>query len=1204
MASRTTKVFALVVAAGVMGAACRMADADAPGVREPAPLASEAEPSIDAAGVTHEMVLTVPAREPMHWVDGHIEARGARYSARVGAAGLVDFRALPRKLDPGAAAVFSIRTESIERGSSPFVRGATRLGAGGAAEISWGPLTEELEARDTDLEQRWRIPRRPDGSGPLRLRLSVAGAQNARPNGDGLLIKHKDSEARIRYGAPTLIDARGAETRFKARWVRGHIELDVPEAVLDATAYPAVLDPAVSVEVAPDDPVQLPVYEPANSIATNGTEFLGVWVANGLIWATRADSTGAPVPNGSVSIAPILSTCNYSGGYAAPRVVFDGTNYVVAWQDQGAILVSRLSPAGKLVDATPLAVATTAAACTGPAVASASGGRTLVTWNDARIVNQMKVYGAFIDTVGKVGAGFLVGASPYPSNPSAACDPGANGICLVSDQSKTYKIGAVGPATEVPGVAGELAFDGTNFLAAGGYLSQVGTVVSRAGVVGATRTYATQPTDLYYTRHTLTPRLGGGFLLLATRGFGGCCCDGCGPDPLGSTYLLLDSNGAPLGATRDLVAQTGTLGLAAVELGGKFGVAIAATGVGMGILRLDSATGNLLDATTNVASLANAQAVVAAGAHATGFLVAWSDARGGTYANRLLPDLAVPNRASFALPSSPAIMPAPNGLRAFYAGSSLSSQSLSAADLGAVVSAQLNTSGRLPQLVWDGVQYLAVWEVGATIYASRVGADGVAIDKTPLKVSVSSRQSNPVVAADGTQFLVVWERNEVGFEDVVGARVRVENGALVADPEIFISGPLSGRQFSPRVVWDGLSFLVVWQDTRNAVVGNIMAARVLPDGTLPNVPVALGPDGLKEAPRLAYTGDGQTNFLAFRSVTPTGAASLRGAWIQRGTTTVLQEMLIAPEGANVLLAPRGEGSVLVAYDRLDDSPGFGARRARVRLATAGATAGKTCAVDGDCLSGHCADGTCCATACKGACETCSATPGTCTPVVSADDISECTGANTCDAKGACKKKVAAACAADAECASGFCADGFCCNARCGEGCDTCAATPGTCTIAAAGTPGAAPACAPFACDGERAACPTGCKKDRDCAAGYSCQVDTGKCVVAARCLDETTLLSPTGETIRCEGNLACRAGACLNRCVSVRDCAPGFFCNAAGTCAAQSLAIAPEQSEGAVAQPSSGCATSGSGGPQGGGAMAVMLGMALASILGRRRRGG
>lgn len=198
-------------------------------------------------------------------------------------------------------------------------------------------------------------------------------------------------------------------------------------------------------------------------------------------------------------------------------------------------------------------------------------------------------------------------------------------------------------------------------------------------------------------------------------------------------------------------------------------------------------------------------------------------------------------------------------------------------------------------------------------------------------------------------------------------------------------------------------------------------------------------------------------------------------------------------------------------------------------------AGQDCKVAGcrDCVTGNCVDGVCCESGCGGACQTCAATPGTCTTVTNADDVSQCAGQDTCDAAGACKKKNGQSCGAAGECASGFCADGYCCNGACSGGCDVCNVTPGSCTTVVSGSAGADPSCAPYLCGGG-SACPTSCAKDGDCAGGGYCDA-SGHCVAQKAQGAKCDLAA--GADCKQAGCHACSSGNCVD----------GFCCNSACT---------------------------------------------------------
>jgi hypothetical protein len=213
----------------------------------------------------------------------------------------------------------------------------------------------------------------------------------------------------------------------------------------------------------------------------------------------------------------------------------------------------------------------------------------------------------------------------------------------------------------------------------------------------------------------------------------------------------------------------------------------------------------------------------------------------------------------------------------------------------------------------------------------------------------------------------------------------------------------------------------------------------------------------------------------------------------------------------------------------------------------GVNDGQVCASASACSSGFCAGGTCCATACDQPCQGCAATPGTCLTIKGADDPASCSGANTCDATGVCKKKIGQLCISGGECASAFCVDSVCCDSACAGGCDVCnlATSVGTCTNAPAGSPGANPACGAFLCSGASPACPTSCAKDTDCISGDFCCVAGLPCFTTAASQNQCLPRQPNG--VACGG---------ANQCAS-DNCVDGFCCESACTGACQQCDATP-----------------------------------------------
>ena len=141
--------------------------------------------------------------------------------------------------------------------------------------------------------------------------------------------------------------------------------------------------------------------------------------------------------------------------------------------------------------------------------------------------------------------------------------------------------------------------------------------------------------------------------------------------------------------------------------------------------------------------------------------------------------------------------------------------------------------------------------------------------------------------------------------------------------------------------------------------------------------------------------------------------------------------------------------------------------------------GAGCVAAADCMSGFCADGVCCTSACTGACMACNVdTSGTCQPVAAAkaDPHKVCkdAGATTCGRNGLCDG--AGACAlypATTTCAAGSCKGATLHNARKCDG-------KGVCQAAAADTD-----CTPYRCDPTTTACYTTCTL-LQCAARHTC----------------------------------------------------------------------------------------------------------------------
>jgi hypothetical protein len=237
-----------------------------------------------------------------------------------------------------------------------------------------------------------------------------------------------------------------------------------------------------------------PVVGPAHTVATSqaadsnvggdngigsafdGTNFFVVWV-DSRGGTHTPDIYGARVaPDGTVLDPGGIPLAVNSGRQTRPTVGFDGTDFVVAWEDHGGfvpnrIKATRVSSAGVKLDSPPLVLGGGAA----PEIAS-NGSTALVVWTAGGIhAARLATDGTVLDP-----GGFTVADDPEGENafsaPSVASDgtdylvgyeTGTDGNHVVA-VTKVTSAGAVGNTVGVASNADEpsIASNGTGYLVA------------------------------------------------------------------------------------------------------------------------------------------------------------------------------------------------------------------------------------------------------------------------------------------------------------------------------------------------------------------------------------------------------------------------------------------------------------------------------------------------------------------------------------------------------------------------------------------------------------------------------------------------------------------------------------------------------------------------------------------------------------------
>ncbi len=251
---------------------------------------------------------------------------------------------------------FELETVSIARAGYECVTAGAPLSVAsdGGGERQFGRCSERWTSGAQAGEVGFHFAAQPGGSGDLtisvRAQLGAAGAPMAVAS-DERGLHFAASGEKFRFGHGTWIDAAGNRTAVAARWTGAAIQLTVPAALLETSRYPAVLDPVVGPDLGTDTPVLVPASAGLDpDIGFDGTNFLVTFEDHQRIRAVRVD------PAGNVLDFDWIDFGEDGMFQFTPNVAFGGGHYLVTWwQDDGTNLSIRgrlLDPDGNLIGTT------------------------------------------------------------------------------------------------------------------------------------------------------------------------------------------------------------------------------------------------------------------------------------------------------------------------------------------------------------------------------------------------------------------------------------------------------------------------------------------------------------------------------------------------------------------------------------------------------------------------------------------------------------------------------------------------------------------------------------------------------------------------------------------------------------------------------------------------------------------------------------
>jgi hypothetical protein len=259
------------------------------------------------------------------------------------------------------------------------------------------------------------------------------------------------------------------------------------------------------------------------AVAFDGTNYLVVWEGNSGV--TGYDIYGARVSTGGVVLDPgSIPISVAAGGEHFPAIAFDGTNYLVVWQDSRGgstydIYGARVSKGGSVLDASGIPISTALSDKWFAAVAC-DGTNYLVAWRDNRNGGTGDIYGARVSKGGSVldPSGIAIStATGDQASPAIAFD-GTNYLVVWQDSrggpegdiygARVSVGGSVLDASGIPistasdwQLVPDIAFDGTNYLVVwqdyrsgtdddiyGARVSKGGSVLDASGIAISTAT--------------------------------------------------------------------------------------------------------------------------------------------------------------------------------------------------------------------------------------------------------------------------------------------------------------------------------------------------------------------------------------------------------------------------------------------------------------------------------------------------------------------------------------------------------------------------------------------------------------------------------------------------------------------------------------------------------------------------------------------
>lgn len=769
-----------------------------------------------------------------------------------------------------------------------------------------------------------------------------------------------------------------------------------------------------------------------------------------------------------------------ASGTNAPRAIFDGTSYVVAWEDlrsaPAEIYVGRVSTAGALLDGTGEPLDSTTFAQLQPSLAG-SGGNSLLAWTESRDGGAGDLY-----------ARRYTGGTAFGTTLTLSNNPGRQDRPSVTWDGTKFWV-AYQDAT-----SGLAEIRVTRITSAGGQLSGSATVPTDGGAYFAPAVAgANGAVGVFFH--------GGGGNAFDTDVYQASMSDGTGniqfPFIISGPKVGFVAQGAN-GQHFPAAASDGTQYLVAWSDTRTPHHSFDVYGIRVGLDGVPKDPAAFL--------LAGGPGFQVAPSVAYGdgvFVVTYSD--NGRTGNDFDLGAARVSREGVVLdPPNRLIDPTETG--GFARGA----------------------------VDFNGENFLIAYYSGSEqLRLIRMLSDGGVLDPGGLPI-LTTGGAGPRLAFDGTQHLMTFHRGSpvFGASTIHAARIRPDGGIIEPDGFNLSVGP--SRRSPAGVAFDGRRFVVTWTEERSTVHSEVVASYVSQTGTASSpVVVAPSPTGFRVAASVAY--DGRKPLVTWTDLDQVQKqARLQGIWLGDGGAIAEPPVTFQADAyyqpffsSGGLSASGGGGTSLLLEEQIVLGPTQNANRVLMQVVDERNGLGADCSADSQCGSGFCVDGVCCDSGCGGGvadCQACSAA-GVCTPTAAQ---TECRGSlGVCDPAEVCNG-VEGTCPADAKLPAGSV-----CNAAVGA-CDlaeTCDGAGNSCPADQIAPPNYE--CRPAqggcdvaeTCNGTSTICPV----DERAEANTVCRAAVSSCDVEESCSGASKDCPSDGfapDETTCSENGLCQGGAC------------------------------------------------------------------------------